>query len=266
MLSDGARVCRHVAEGAASILHARRMAEGSPSEAEWHFWCRVGAHEAGEDRLFALEEVVARDPSAVEIVLHPRGTGLERAGPQARWHTEAGPLLFPSRPSRRFPKLEPRYPPRPGEPLDAGDLAALADVADRGYHVVHSPAGAAPPLAHTIGLFRGFDHAELCVLGEPPGGGPALVERLATEVRRGARLEPGNVVDEALLGWPVALVEVSPRQHAELLPLAVWYHGGARFPVVQAVWPDGAGRFPWERWAARDLREDQPILAERDPA
>jgi hypothetical protein len=266
MLSDGARVCRHVAEGAAPILHALRLDAGAAGEAEWRFWCGARAHDAAEDRLFALEEVVARDPSAVEIVLHPRGTGLERDGPQARWHTEEGPLLFPARPSRRFPTLEPRYPPRPGEPLDAGDLAVLADIAERGYHVVRSPEGSAPALAHSIGLFHGFDHAEICVLGEPPGGGHTLVERLAAEVQRGARLEPGQVVAESLLGWPVALVAVSPRQHAELLPLAVWYHGGVRFPVVQAVWPDSAGRFPWERWAARDLREDQPILAERDPA
>jgi hypothetical protein len=266
MISDGARVCRHVAEGAAPILHAHRADQGRPGDAEWRFWCGALAHDAGEDRLFALEEVVARDPSAVEIVLHPRGTGLERAGPQGRWHTEAGPLLFPPRPSRRFPRLEPRYPPRPGEPLDAGDLAVLADVAERGFHVVRSPEGSEPALAHSIGLFHGYDHAEICVAGEPPGGGPSLVERLATAVQRGARLEPGAFVEDAPLGRPIAIVAVSPRQHAELLPLAVWYHGGARFPVVQAVWPDEAGRFPWERWAARDLREDQPILSERDPA
>jgi hypothetical protein len=266
MLSDGARVCRHVAEGAAPILHALRVGEGPPDEAEWRFWCGARAHDAGEDRVFALEEVVARDPSAVEIVLHPRGTGLERTSVQGRWHTEEGPLLFPSRPSRRFPRLEPRYPPRPHEPLDACDLAVLADVAQQGFHVVRSPAGAAPPLAHTVGLFRGFDHAELCVLGEPPGGAAALVERLAAKVLGGARLEPGRLVSAGQAGWLVALVEVSPRQHAELMPLAVWYHGGARFPVVQAVWPDRAGRFPWERWATRDLRADQPVLSERDPA
>jgi len=266
MLTDGARVCRHVAEGAAPILHAVRSDEGKPGDAEWRFWCGARAHDRSEDRVFALEEIVARDPTAVEIVLHPRGTGLGRAGPSGRWHTEEGPLLFPVRPSRRFPTLEPRYPPRPGEPLDAGDLAVLAEVAERGWYVVRQHDLTWPALAHSVGLFRNFDQAELCVLGDPPGGSPSLVERLANEVRRGVRLEPGDVVDDALLARPVALVPVSPRQHGELFPLAVWYHGGARFPLLQAIWSDAAGRFPWERWSSRGVREDQPLLSEKDPA
>jgi Domain of unknown function (DUF4262) len=266
MLSDGARVCRHVADGLAPILHALRKREGAAEDAEWRFWCGARAHEAGDDRLLALEDVVARDPTAVEIVLHPRGTGLGRPNPTGRWRTEAGPLLFPSRPSRRFPAFEPRYPPRPGEPLDAGDLLVLADVAERGWHVAESPEGAAPVLCHTIGLFRSFDHPEVCVLGEPPAGAAEAVDRLAQRVLRGERLDPGMVLAEVIPGRPVTLVGISARQHPELLPLAVWYHGGLRFPAVQAVWPDSAGRFPWERWASRDLREGQPVLAERDPA
>ena len=266
MLTDGARVCRHVAEGAAPILHAARSDEGAPGEAEWRFWCGARAHDASEDRVFALEQVVARDPTAVEIVLHPRGTNLGRAGPSGRWHTEEGPLLFPARPSRRFPALEPRYPPRPGEPLDAGDLAVLAEVAERGWQVVRQEDLSWPALAHTVGLFRSFDHAELCVLGEPPGGAAGLVERLAQRVRAGARMEPGDVLDDSPLARPLALVPVSPRRHGDLMPLAVWYHGGARFPLLQVIWSDAAGRFPWERWSSRGVREEQPVLSDKEHA
>ena len=266
MLVDGAKVCRHVAEGMAPILHARRAGDGCGEDAEWRFWCGAGAHDAAEDRVFALEEIVARDPSAVEIVLHPRGTGLGRSGPFGRWQTEQGPLLFPARPSRRYPTLDPRYPPRPGEPLDAGDLAVLAEVAEFGWHVVRPPKGSHPAVAHTVGLFRNCDHPELCVIGQPPGGAQGLLDRLAADVFDGVHLEPGDVREDVRLGRRLALVAVSPRQHADLVPLAVWYHGGARFPILQVVWPDAVGRFPWERWSEPGLRGDQPLLLDRDPA
>ncbi|MFT3915498.1 MAG: DUF4262 domain-containing protein [Anaeromyxobacteraceae bacterium] len=266
MLSDGARVCRHVADGDAPILHARRVDEGGDADAEFRFWCGARAHDACEDRVFALEEIVARDPSAVEIVLHPRGTGLGRAGPLGRWHTEQGPLLFPALPSRRFPTLEPRYPPRPNEPLDAGDLLVLAEVADHGWHVVRPARDAQPLLAHTVGLFRNQDHPELCVLGQPPGGAVAMLDRLAREVFAGMRFEPGDLHEDPVTGRRLALVAVSPRLHGDLVPLAVWYHGGARFPLLQAVWPDPEGRYPWERWSEPGLRGDQPVLLDRDPA
>lgn len=266
MLSDGARVCQHVAEGSAPILRAQRVKEGAAEEAEWRFSCGESGHKPGGDRLLALEEVVARDPTAIEIVMHPRGTGLERRNPLAPWHTEVGPLLFPLRPSRRYAHFEPRYPPRPGEPLDAEDLLILAEIAERGFHVVRSPSGAFPSLAHSIGLFRSFDHPEVCVLGEPPGGAGQAVESLAERVTKGERLDPDLVLDGAVPERAITLVSVSARQHPELLALAVWYYGGLRFPAVQAVWPDEAGRYPWERWANKEHREAQPILAERDPA
>jgi hypothetical protein len=267
VVRESAIVCRHVADGAPILFAAREDLHGGDL-CEWEFGC--GAEGEGtaalDARVVPLEEVVRRDPSTVEIVLHPRGTALERPAEHARWHTEAGPVLFPRRPSRRWPRLDPQYPPRRGEPLDASDLRLMADVAQVGYHVVTGAfTGADPAFAYSVGLFRTFDHPELVIFGLPGDALTEAVRRGAERIRAGARLDEGDVVEGLVDGRSVALRRVVPRHYPVHLGHAVWYHGGARFPALQLVWSDD-GRFPWDRWFPRALRDAQPVLFEPEPA
>ncbi len=267
MPGDPALVCRHVAEDGAPIRVAVRGEAEGAEDVEWQFLCGATGHPAEDGRVWSLAEVVRRDPSAAAVVERPRGTRLERAGPGASWRTAAGPLPLPRHASRRWPDLEPRWPPRPGEPLDDADLRVLADVADEGWHTRVVPADAeGPGHAFTVGLLRTFDHPELIAVGLPPPELPRTVNRLAERIRRGERFGEGDRADDVLEGRPVAFRRVAQRHVHAWLGDAVWYHGSARFPVLQAVWPDEAGRFPWEPWFDRRLRERQPILAAPQPA
>ena len=264
MAPDIAIVCRHVADGA-PILFAAREEVADPSACEWRFLCG-GQHGETDGRVVPLADVVRRDPTAVEIVLHPAGTVLERSGPESRWHTEAGPVLFPHRPSRRFPRFDPRYPPRAGEPLDAADLRLLAGVAQRGFHVVVGAEEDRAPSAFSVGLFRSFDHPEVAMLGLGADAVTSAVGRVAGRVRAGERFDDGDLADGVLDGRPVAFRRIVPRHYPAHLGYAVWYHGGPRFPALQCVWADTDGHFPWDRWFARALRESQPLLFEPEPA
>lgn len=266
MRAEVAIVCRHVLEGA-PILVASRDEGAEPAACEWRFLCGAQGHGAGDGRELALDEVVKRDPTAVEIVLHPRGTALERAAAAARWHTGAGPVLFPHRPSRRYPRFEPRFPPRPGEALDAGDLRLMADVAQSGFHgVLVAGEGEGGGHAYSVGLFRSWDHPEAAIFGLPPAQLEAALSRLGARVRGGERFEHGDVADGVLEGRALAFRRIVPRHYPAFLAHAVWYHDGARFPALQGVWADEAGRFPWDRWFRRELRDAQPVLFEPEPA
>jgi hypothetical protein len=260
---ETAIVCPHVAHGAPILFAARDALDGS---CEWEFGCGADGEGAGEPRRVPLEDVVRRDPTAVEIVLHPRGTALERAAAHARWHTEVGPVLFPRRPSRRWPRFDPQYPPRRGEPLDESDLRLMADVAQVGYHVVSGISnGEAPGFAFSVGLFRTFDHPEVAVFGLPAETLLAAVRRVGERVRVGERFDEGSVEEGLVDGRPVAFRRVAPRHYPSRLGHGCWYHGGARFPALQAIWADD-GLFPWDRWFRRELREAQPVLFDPEPA
>jgi hypothetical protein len=266
MREEIAMVCRHVA-GGAPILFAARDEVTDPAAFQWRFLCGAAAHIDADQQIGALEEVVRLDPSAVEIVLHPAGTVLERTDAAARWRTEAGPVLFPRRPSRRYPRFDPRYAPRPGEPLEASDLRLLADVSQRGWHcVVVAPEEPALASACSVGLFRSFDHPEVAVFGLAPDVLEAAVERIAKRVRDGERFEGGDLAEGVLDDRPVAFRPIVPRHYPARLGYAVWYHGGPRFPALQCVWANPDGHFPWDRWFPRELRDAQPVLFEPEPA
>lgn len=264
MRGDVAMVCRHVLDGAPILFAARDDAE-SPG-CEWRFGCGAKGHGDLDRRAMPLDEVVRRDPSTVEIVLHPQGTVLERSGAAGRWLTEAGPVLFPHQPSRRYPKFEPRYPPRPGETLDAVDLRLMADVAQVGFHCAVSAGGEDSPRAFSIGFFRSWDHPEVAIFGLEQEDLRGAVERIAERVRAGERFEHGDFADGIVAGREIAFRRIVPRHHAAYLGHAVWYHGGARFPALQAVWADDEGHFPWDRWFRRELRDAQPLLFEPELA
>jgi hypothetical protein len=264
VVRETAIVCRHVVDGAPILFAAREDRE--VGGCEWEFGCGAEADANTDARLVPLEEVVRRDPSAVEIVLHPRGTALERPAEHARWHIEAGPVLFPHRPSRRWPRFDPQYPPRRGEPLDASDLRLMADVAQAGYHVVGGAStGGAPAFAFSVGLFRSFDHPEVAVFGLPTEVLDGAVRRIAERIRAGGRFDEGDVVEGLVEARTVAFRRIVPRHYPTHLGHAVWFHGGARFPALQAIWSEG-GHFPWERWFPRTRRDDQPVLFEPEPA
>ncbi|BDG06025.1 DUF4262 domain-containing protein [Anaeromyxobacter oryzae] len=260
-----AECCRHVAEGCAPILRAARGED--PEAPEWRFRCGMREHDPGDVRAVPLEELVRRDPTAVEIVLHPRGSVLERRNVAARWHTEAGPVLFPRRPSRRWPGLDPRFPPRPGEALETPDLRLLADVAERGWHtLVYEARPDRPGHAFSVGLFHGFDHPEIAVLGLSREALAETVDRIAGRVRAGERFQHGDVAEDIADGRVAAFRTIPPRVYPAWLGYALWYHDGARFPALQCVWADADGRFPWDPWFPSEARAVQPVLYEPELA
>jgi hypothetical protein len=262
---ETAIVCPHVADGAPILFAAREGLDGATA-CEWEFGCGAEPDGVGDARLVPLEDVVRRDPTTVEIVLHPRGTALEREAAHARWHTEVGPVLFPRRPSRRWPRFDPQYPPRRGEPLDASDLRLMADVAQAGYHVVSGASnGEEPAFAFSVGLFRTFDHPEVALFGLSTEALQAAVRRIGERIRAGERFDEDTVHEGIVDGRAVAFRRIVPRHYGARLGHAVWYHGGARFPALQVLWTED-GLFPWDRWFPKALRDTQPMLFEPEPA
>jgi hypothetical protein len=136
-------------------------------------------------------------------------------------------------------------------------MAAL--IAQRGMAV--NPVMGNPPFAYSIGQHaKGLP--ELIVFGIPPAFAAHLLHQigahLAAEQAAGRTVGPGTV---HLEGYPLptALIEVPVDAARQYATVADEFSNG-QATYLQAVWPDQAGLYPWQRGFDERYRDEQLML------
>ncbi len=143
---------------------------------------------------------------------------------------------------------------------DQSDQQVLDDVVRHGCHVVGVLADdQGPAYSYSIGLFRNFGHPEILVFGLNHPLMHSMINCLVAEIRGGRRFLVGNRYPGILEGFDCEFRHVKAAHYRELLGYARWFHGGEDFPVVQCVWPDKQGRFPWELGFNPQFKSLQPL-------
>lgn len=113
------------------------------------------------------------------------------------------------------------------------------------------------PFAYTVGL-SDENLPELLVTSVSPPRAIRLLGALAAGIRRGVRWNPGDLV--TIEDGPVVeLVEV---EHPDVHCGWAMTHAEGPIRVLQAVWADGRGRWPWSAEFC-DGRRRQPVLGLR---
>ncbi|MGL6097970.1 MAG: DUF4262 domain-containing protein [Fimbriiglobus sp.] len=152
------------------------------------------------------------------------------------------------------------------EPASA-DRQYMAEVRRDGWTVVLGPATRDDPAyGHTLGLTQSFKHPEILVIGMPLGSALAVLKAVAQNVKVGDRFEPGPRYDDVAPDQPIRFVPVARRHYPDFLATAVRLYHTDTFPALQCVWPDAAGRFPWEPRACQVVHLFQPLLGDVEPA
>lgn len=100
--------------------------------------------------------------------------------------------------------------------------------------------------AYTVGLF-GIGHPELLVLGASPGTASGLLNEVASWIRGGRDLVPGELL--TFEAWSHrAVVEDVPNPGQILFAANNFYERPDEFSVgaLQLTYDDKGGRFPWD--------------------
>lgn len=150
--------------------------------------------------------------------------------------------------------------------LTDDERGLLRDVAEHGCHVVcvdaDLPGGS---YCYTVGLWYHWQHPELVVFGVSDELADELLNAATDMIDAGARFAADQVVRDLLEIYPVTFKAV-PRTHNEgYFGAACWAHATGDFPVLQLVYPDRQGRYPWQPGAARAFQALQPLLADLPP-
>ena len=153
-----------------------------------------------------------------------------------------------------------------GHEMDRLERKLRTDVEEYGWHVlnVFSEDGG-PAFSYSIGLFHTLDHPEIFIIGLPSRIAHPLINSVGEVIRAGRKLEAGEVNSDLLAGHDCTFREVPRHAFEEYFGRAIDFYEGKNFQVLQLVYPDDEGRWPWAEGVEEDFRLRQPVLA-HEPA
>jgi hypothetical protein len=117
-----------------------------------------------------------------------------------------------------------------------------------------------PGFQYSIGFFRSFNHPEVLIFGQQSKVMHGMLARIADAIREGKHYTAGTEAEDILDGYRCVFRSVPTELVPEYLGHAQWYYEYDEFPVLQCIWPDRGGRYPWDSEASEELRRREPVL------
>jgi hypothetical protein len=140
---------------------------------------------------------------------------------------------------------------------------ARADVQKFGWHLVevYDDEGSNGFL-YTIGLWKTYRHPEIIAFS--PTAEPTVFAEvfaaLGKRIAAGERFEAGQTYPKLIGAFGGTFRAVEKRWYPDYLGLGEDFYDNLDFPAEELIWPDKAGRFPWEPDFNRRIRDLQPLL------
>jgi Domain of unknown function (DUF4262) len=154
--------------------------------------------------------------------------------------------------------------------LDQADSDWLAMIDDQGWSVtkVFDPSGDHPDSAFSVGLTYRFQQPEVLLIGLPLDLMQAMINIVGQAMEEGDRFIEGTVREDLLEGdYACRFVNVHPAWYEQYLGSTLWFNRlflpERQLSILQCVWPNRNGTYPWDPTADASFRELQPVL--RDP-
>lgn len=150
----------------------------------------------------------------------------------------------------------------PERSASSPDRVLLADIEKNGIQIVFDEdEEAQSSRAFTIGLWHTQKQPEIVVLGLPEELAERVLELVIDDIEDGVFCAAEQKREGIVHGYPVWFGKVTADQVRALLPEIAHAYGSADVPVLQLVYPDKQGRWPWDADVREGFRDAQPVLA-----
>ncbi|MDR6805400.1 hypothetical protein J2Y45_002291 [Dyadobacter sp. BE34] len=117
-----------------------------------------------------------------------------------------------------------------------------------------------PSFAYSVGLWQEYRHPEIICFGLSNDSLHNLVNYAGQLVREGTEFRAGEPSGEVLEVGSAMFVEVDERNVGDYFGYAMEFYNYQRFPALQMIWADRAGKFPWENGFDEKYLAMQPLL------
>ena len=146
---------------------------------------------------------------------------------------------------------------------DDSEKKLILDVQQHGWHLVcieEDQEG--PGFVYSVGLYHTLKQPEVILFGlENVNTMGQIINAIGEEMRKGSKFEDWMESDKILEDHLCIFRQVDRKSYREYFGYALWFYLGNDFPVLQCVWPDREGHYPWHPDFPADLHQRQPLLA-----
>lgn len=138
---------------------------------------------------------------------------------------------------------------------------ALEDIEQYGCHILHVLGeDDLPPFSYSIGIEHSSEAPELIVIGLKHEVAHEIINDYNIRVQKGEAFEDGKFYSDFLEGFEVKMIDVDPKHYKEYLGWGLWLYKGDTFKVLQLVYPDSSGAWPWDESVSDSFKKWQPLL------
>lgn len=139
----------------------------------------------------------------------------------------------------------------------------IRNIAESGWHCTAVGGGenGDPPFAYTVGLTHTYNQPEFIIFGLPPSVAHGILGILAQAAKNGTMPPLDELCDQLVEDYSCALIPVPREQYKGRVSATLWYYAEKPFSLIQVVWPDAKGLFPWDENFDPTLKPYQPVLA-----
>ncbi len=143
--------------------------------------------------------------------------------------------------------------------IPGGGKVLNYNIRKTGFGIVYSFAEL-PSFAYSAGIEESWHHPELIVAGLDYDLSTLLIAETANLIRGGTSFTdlPGSY---RIGNINVRFLEVPAGSAKQLMTETASYYGETRFRVLQIIWPDERGFFPFDPQCNDEVKRIQPILA-----
>ena len=152
---------------------------------------------------------------------------------------------------------------QPPVAADEHDRKLLSDIERVGWHVLKIMGDeSGPEYCFSVGLYYTFGHPEILVMGLSHPVAHRFINLAAAHIATGRVFRAQERTDDLAEGFECSFVPVSVAHYERYLGYGIWFYRQLKqpFPVLQLVWPDKQGRFPWESDYDERFQKLQPLL------
>jgi len=145
--------------------------------------------------------------------------------------------------------------------MDQYEEKALKDIEEYGCHVLHvMEEDDYPRFTYSIGIEKTSSQPEVIVTGLKQEIAHWMVNEYNRRVRAGECFEQDKFYSDFLEGFEVTFKEVEKKHYPEYFGWGKWLYKGEDFRVLQLIYPNTSGAWPWQADAPDDFKWFVPKL------